>query len=145
MNMTNQEYSAYIDKISPNSNLWGNIIRAFLAGGLICVMGQGIMQTLVHFGMEMENAKPMTAVILIFLGSILTGLNAYDNIAHVGKAGTLIPITGFANAVVSPAMEFKAEGYVVGLGAKLFTVAGPVLVYGSIAATIYGLIYAVLK
>ena len=145
MKMTNQQYSAYIDQMAPKSNLWGNLLRAFLVGGFICVIGQGFLQLYVRLGAEMQNAQTATAITLIFLGALLTGLNVYDKIAQVGKAGALVPITGFSNAVVSPAMEFKSEGHVVGTAAKLFSIAGPVLVFGSIAAMAYGLIYALFR
>ena len=145
MNMTKQEYSAYIEQMSPKSKLWGNLLRAFLVGGLICAMGQGFIELFVRLGAEVENAQTATAITLIFLGALLTGLNVYDDLARVGKAGSLVPITGFSNAVVSPAMEFKSEGHVVGLAAKLFSIAGPVLVFGSLAAMVYGVVYALLR
>jgi len=140
--MTNEQYSAYIDQMAPKSKLGGNVVRAFFVGGLICAIGEGIIKVYVHYGMELENARTMSAVTLIFLGALLTGLNVYDKLAQVGKAGSLVPITGFSNAVVSPAMEFKSEGHVVGTAAKLFTIAGPVLVFGVLAAMAYGVVYA---
>jgi len=145
MKMTNQQYSVYIDRISPKSKLWRNMCSAFLVGGLICAIGQGIIGLYIHLGMEQENAYTASAITLIVLAALLTGLKVYDNIARVGKAGALVPITGFSNAVVSPAMEFKSEGHVMGLSAKLFSIAGPVLVYGTLAATAYGVIYALLR
>ena len=144
MKMTKQQYSAYIDRMSPRSKLWSNMARAFLVGGLICSIGEGFIRLYSHYGMETENARTASAITLIFLAALLTGLKLYDKIAQVGKAGSLIPITGFSNAVVSPAMEFKAEGHVMGLSAKLFSIAGPVLVFGVLAATAYGVIYALI-
>jgi len=141
--MTQQQYSAYIDSLSPPSRLFGNLVRSFLVGGLICTIGEGFVQGYAHFGMDVKDARTATAITLIFLGALLTGLNMYDKLAQVGKAGALVPITGFSNAVVSPAMEFKSEGHVMGLSAKLFSIAGPVLVFGTLAATVYGVVYAV--
>ena len=145
MQMTKQQYDAYIQRMSPKSKTWGNLLRAFLMGGFICTVGQGFIQVFVHYGMELKNARIAAAIALIFLGALLTGLKVYDKIAQLGKAGSLIPITGFSNAVVSPAMEFKAEGHVMGLSAKLFSIAGPVLVFGTLAATAYGVIYALIR
>ena len=141
--MTQQQYSAYIDSMSPKSCLFGNVIRAFFVGGVICTIGEGFVRGYAHFGMDVKDAQTMAAITLIFLGALLTGLNLYDKLAQIGKAGALVPITGFSNAVVSPAMEFKSEGHVLGLSAKLFSIAGPVLVFGALAATVYGIIYAV--
>ena len=145
MNMTKQQYSAYIDQMAPKSKLWGNLVRAFLMGGLICAIGEGFIRVFVRFGAEMQTAQTATAITLIFLGALLTGLGLYDKLAQVGKAGALVPITGFSNAMVSPAMEFKSEGHVAGLAAKLFSIAGPVLVFGALAAMAYGVVYALLK
>jgi len=145
MNMTKQEYSAYIERMVPQSKLWSNLVRAFFAGGLICAIGEGFIRLYVHLGAELDNARTGAAVTLIFFGALLTGLKVYDNIAEAGKAGALVPITGFSNAVVSPAMEFKSEGHVVGLAAKLFSVAGPVLVFGTLAAMAVGLVHALLS
>jgi len=143
--MTHQQYGAYIDSMSPKSKLWRNMLRAFLVGGLICVIGEGFVQGYAHFGMDVKDAKTAASITLIFLGALLTGLNVYDKLAQIGKAGALVPITGFSNAVVSPAMEFKSEGYVLGVSAKMFSIAGPVLVYGTLAAFFYGIIYAIWK
>ena len=142
MNMTKQQYSAYIDQMAPKSKLFSNLVRAFLVGGLICAIGEGFIRVYVRLGAELQNAQTATAVTLIFLAALLTGLGFYDKIAQVGKAGALVPITGFSNAMVSPAMEFKSEGHVMGLAAKLFSIAGPVLVFGTLAATVYGVVYA---
>ena len=145
MHMTKQEYSAYIDQMAPKSKVWGNLVRAFLVGGLICTIGEGFIRVYVRFGAELQNAQTGAAITLIFLGALLTGLGLYDKVSQVGKAGALVPITGFSNAVVSPAMEFKSEGHVAGLSAKLFSIAGPVLVFGALAAMVYGLVYALFK
>jgi len=143
--MTNQQYSLYVDSLSPKSNLWSNLLRAFLVGGIICAIGEGFIQGYAHFGMDVKDARTMAAITLIFLGALLTGLKVYDKLAQIGKAGALVPITGFSNAVVSPAMEFKSEGHVLGLSAKLFSIAGPVLVFGTLATTVYGVIYVIWK
>lgn len=127
-------------KASPNTKSWRNIPLAFLIGGLICALGQGLMQFYLSLGIPKDEASTWTSVTLVFLSALLTGLKVYDNIAKFGGAGTLVPITGFANSVVSPAMEFKSEGLVLGLGAKMFIIAGPVIVYGITASVIYGII-----
>jgi len=143
--MTNRQYSTYVDTLVPRSNLFGNLIRAFLMGGLISAIGEGLIQLYAHYGMDVKDARTAASITLIFLGALLTGLKVYDKLAQVGKAGSLVPITGFANAVVSPAMEFKSEGHVVGTAAKLFNIAGPVLVFGSIAAMAFGVVYAIIR
>jgi len=139
-NISNKEYSKMVEKASPNSKLLLDMTRAFVVGGIICVIGQLISDGLMKVGFEKENAASLTSVSLIFLGALLTGLGVYDDIAKIGKAGTLVPITGFANSVVSPSMEYKTEGYILGVGVKMFTVAGPVLVYGITSSIIYGII-----
>ena len=143
--MTHQQYGDYIDSMSPKSKLWSNMFRAFLVGGLICVIGEGFIQGYAHFGMDVKDAKTAASITLIFLGALFTGLNMYDKLAQIGKAGALVPITGFSNAVVSPAMEFKSEGHIAGLSAKLFSIAGPVLVFGTLAATVYGVVFALFR
>ncbi|MCL2368562.1 MAG: SpoVA/SpoVAEb family sporulation membrane protein [Oscillospiraceae bacterium] len=145
MKMTQAQYRNYIDQMSPPSRLWSNLLRAFLVGGAICALGEGIVRLYVRLGAELPNAQTGAAITLIFLGALLTGLQGYDDLAKIGKAGALVPITGFSNAVVSPAMEFKAEGHVAGLSAKLFSIAGPVLVFGALAASLYGLVYSVFR
>ena len=127
-------------KAAPNSKLWRNMLVAFLIGGLICTIGQGIMSWMQSLGLSREDGGAVTSISLIFLSALLTGLNCYDNIAKHAGAGTLVPITGFANAVVSPALEFKCEGLVMGVGAKMFVIAGPVLAYGISASVLYGVI-----
>lgn len=136
--LTPKDYDRMTKEASPNTKSWRNIPLAFLIGGLICALGQGIMEYCVGQGMDKTQAAAWTSVALVFLSALLTGLKVYDNIAKFGGAGTLVPITGFANAVVSPAIEFKSEGLVLGLGAKMFVIAGPVIVYGTAAAVIYG-------
>jgi len=139
--MTPKEYSAYIDKKSPNSHMGTNALRAFLMGGAICTIGQAFLNLYQHLGAEKEAAGTFASITLIFLGALLTGLGLYDKLTAIGMVGAVIPITGFSNSVVAPAMEFKSEGYVTGTSAKLFTIAGPVLVFGVSAATLYGIIF----
>lgn len=140
MSLTPKDYDRMTKKASPNTKSWQNIPLAFLIGGLICTLGQGLMEFYLSQGLERDEASTWASVSLVFLSALLTGMKVYDNIAKYGGAGTLVPITGFANAVVSPAMEFKSEGFVLGLGAKMFIIAGPVIVYGITASVIYGLI-----
>ncbi len=139
--MDKKEYSHLTDKVSKNSKLIKDCTFAFLIGGGICVLGQGLRDLYVYLGLPEKNAYTMVSVSLIFLSALLTGFGIYDRIARVGGAGTLVPITGFANSVVSPAMEFKTEGLILGLAPKMFIIAGPVIVYGTVASVIYGLIY----
>ncbi len=117
------------------------LISAFLVGGTICTFGQVILYFLTKTGMMKEEAGSLTTLIMIFIGAFLTGVNVYDNISRIGGAGAAIPVTGFANSIVSPAMEYKKEGYVMGVGAKMFLIAGPVLVYGIIASIVAGIVY----
>jgi stage V sporulation protein AC len=144
MKMTNQEYQEYVKKKSPNSKTPGNLVRAFIFGGIICSIGQGFILLYEHFGMEHEAAMTATSMTLIFLGAVLTGLKVYDKIAKHALAGTLVPITGFANSVVSPALEFKSEGLITGMSAKMFVIAGPIIVFGISTSIIYGIIYMLL-
>lgn len=141
MQMTNEQYARYVKKMSPNSSLVKNLCNAFWIGGLICVLGQLVRSGLETLGMEELAVASGTCIVMILLGSMFTAMDLYDDIAKVAGAGTIVPITGFANAVVSPAMEFRSEGLVLGLGAKIFTVAGPVILYGVSASVVYGLIY----
>ena len=140
-NMTNEEYKAYIDSISPKSPCRRNMFRAFWTGGVICMVGQLVLNLWAAWGLDEQTAASATCITMIFLGVLLTGLGVYDKIANYAGAGTLVPITGFANAVASPAIEFKAEGFITGTAAKMFIIAGPVIVYGVSASVIYGLIY----
>ncbi len=144
VNMTNQEYRKYVARRCPPSPLGRDMFRAFVSGGLICALGQGILTLWGLAGLEEENAAGATSVTLIFLGVLLTGLGVYDRLAKFCGAGTLVPITGFANSIASPALEFKSEGFVAGMAAKMFVIAGPVLVYGLSASVIYGLVLVLL-
>ena len=144
MNISNQEYGELTKKRSPNSKMYKTLPKAFLIGGTICTLGEGLLNLYGYLGLDEKSAGAITSMTLIFLSALLTGLEIYDRIAQHGGAGTLVPITGFANAVVSPAIDFKSEGYVLGLGAKMFVIAGPVIVYGITASVIYGLIYYII-
>lgn len=136
-----KEYDKIVKKNSPKSKLFTNCIKAFFIGGSICTIGQILFSLYMSLGLDEKMSKTLVSVSLIFLGILLTAIGVYDKIAKHGGAGTLVPITGFANAVSSPAIEFKSEGYIAGLGAKLFIIAGPVIVYGVSASIIYGVIY----
>lgn len=140
MKLTKEEYAEMLGSQSPPSNLLLDMVWAFVVGGLICTIGQAISEFYKSRGLNQTAVSAATAITLVFLGGLLTALHLYDKIAKKAGAGTLVPITGFSNAIVSPAMEFKSEGFVLGLGAKLFAIAGPVLVYGISASVIYGLI-----
>ncbi len=142
---TKQEYSQYVDKISPKSKVLRNVTRAFVVGGAICVVGQFINNLLTMQGFDKETSGTLTSFILVFMGALFTGLNIYDELGRYAGAGSIVPITGFANSIVSPAMEFKSEGYVTGVGAKMFVIAGPVLVYGISASVVAGIIYYLLR
>lgn len=141
MDMSNQEYQKYVAAKAAPSPIWKNMLLAFLSGGLICVGGQGLLDLYKGFGLDEEKSAIATSVTLIVIAALLTGIGWFDDIAKRAGAGTLVPITGFANAMVSPALEFKSEGFVLGVGAKMFTIAGPVIVYGVSASVVYGLIY----
>ena len=138
--MTAKEYQSAAEKAVPHSESQRTVPMAFLVGGLLCVLGQLVINFALSFGVEKDIASACGAIALILLSAVLTGLNIYDDIAKHAGAGTLVPITGFANSMVSPAMEFKSEGYILGLAAKMFSIAGPVLVYGISASVIYGII-----
>ena len=140
MKMTNEEYDKLVKDRSGPSPMWKNMIWAFLVGGSICAFGQWLSTTYQGMGLDKEQAGTATSMTLIFITAVLTGLGIFDDIAKRAGAGTLVPITGFANAVVSPAVEFKTEGFVTGTAAKLFQVAGPVLVFGISASVVYGLV-----
>ena len=138
--MTNQEYGAYLKKKAKPSPLWKDLTWAFLVGGLICTGGEALRKLYLSLGLEEEVASGGVSVTLIFLAALFTGLGLFDKLAKHAGAGTLVPITGFANAVAAPALEFRSEGLVTGVGARLFAIAGPVLVYGISASVVYGLI-----
>lgn len=141
MNISKQQYDTMVKKISPNSKSRTDILKAFLIGGLICSIGQGLLDIFTYYGFDEKSASAWTSVTLVFLSALLTGLGLYEKIAKHAGAGTLVPITGFANAVSSPALEFKAEGFILGVGAKVFAIAGPVILYGTAASVVYGIIY----
>ena len=138
MDMTPQEYQAYVKQKAKKSPIVKDVALAFLVGGLLCVVGQAIQNGWSAAGLNQEDAGTATSCSLVFLSALLTGLNLYNKIARFGGAGTLVPITGFANAVVSPAIDFKSEGFVTGMAAKMFQIAGPVIVFGTLASVIYG-------
>ena len=139
--MTEREYGKIVKELSPNSPMWKDCLLAFLVGGLICALGQLAVNGYTALGLEKEDAGTAASMSLVALSALLTGLSVYDDIAKHAGAGTLVPITGFANAVAAPAVEFKTEGFILGVGAKMFTIAGPVIVYGVSASVVYGLIY----
>ena len=138
MKFTKKEYNRYVADLAPKSPLAKDLVCSFCIGGLICALGQLILNGWKLAGLDADSAGTATSVSLIFISAVLTGLSIYDDIAKVAGAGTIVPITGFANAVVSAAIEFKTEGRVLGTGAKMFTIAGPVIVYGTLAAVLYG-------
>ena len=137
---TNKDYQKYVDKKSPNSPILKNCFNAFWVGGLICTIGQVILDICKSRGLDVQVSGTIVSIILIGISAFLTGLNIFNKIGKFAGAGSLVPITGFANSIVSPAMEYKSEGYVMGVGAKMFTVAGPVLVYGISASIVVGII-----
>ena len=136
-----KDFQDYVEKISPKTNLWLQMGKAFLMGGIICCIGQFFMDIYTMLGNDTDTASAYTSITLVLISALLTGFGQQERIAKHAGAGTLVPITGFANAVVSPALEFKTEGLVLGTGAKMFVIAGPVIVYGIAAAFVYGLIY----
>lgn len=137
------DYQKYVDQKTPNSPIFKNCFNAFWVGGLICSIGQIIFEFCKMRGIEESNSYTIVSILLIFLSAFLTSLNVFNRIGKFAGAGSLVPITGFANSIVSPAMEYKSEGYVLGVGAKMFTVAGPVLVYGISSGIIVGIIYLI--
>ncbi len=138
---TQKSYQEYVDKKSPNSPILKNCFNAFWVGGLICSIGQIIMDICKHNGLDTQLSGTVVSIILIGISALLTGLNIFNKIGKFAGAGSLVPITGFANSIVSPAMEYKSEGYVMGVGGKMFTVAGPVLVFGISTSIIVGIVY----
>lgn len=140
---TKKDYQKYVDKKSPNSPILKNCSNAFLIGGLICTLGQIIFNICKEKGIDQSTSNTIVSIILIGISAFLTGLNLFNKIGKIAGAGSLIPITGFANSIVSPAMEYKSEGYVMGVGGKMFTVAGPVLVFGISASILVGIIYLI--
>ena len=143
MNMSPKEYNRYVARLAKKSPLGKDLLNSFLIGGLICVIGQLILNGYTALELSEQDAAAATSVSLVFLSAVLTGLSVDDDLAKIAGAGTLVPITGFANAVVSPAIEFKAEGFVTGMAAKMFIIAGPVIVYGTVASVLYGIILVI--
>ena len=139
--MTEKQYSKLVDELSPKSPMGWDCVAAFVVGGAICTLGQVLINLYTQFGMENQDASTAASMSLVVLSALFTGLSLYDNLAKYAGAGTLVPITGFANSIAAPAVEFKTEGFILGVGAKMFTIAGPVIVYGVSASVIYGLIY----
>ena len=139
--MTEKEYEKLVADMAPKSPMAKDCFHAFWIGGLICAIGQLIMNGYAALGLDKTDAGTATSMTLVAISALLTGLSLYDNIAKHAGAGTLVPITGFANAIAAPAVEFKTEGFILGVGAKMFTIAGPVIVYGVSASVVYGLIY----
>lgn len=142
--MTEKEYGKLVKDLSPKSPIWKDCLNAFWIGGLICAIGQAIMNGYLALGLSKDDAGTAMSMTLVALSALLTGLSLYDDIAKHAGAGTLVPITGFANAIAAPAVEFKTEGFVLGVGAKIFTIAGPVILYGMAASVVYGMIYWIL-
>lgn len=140
MEMTNEQYNAYVKSIAPASPLAMDMVKAFVSGGAICCVGQLILNLYLSYGLARLDATAATSITMVLIGAALTGLGVYDKMAKFSGAGTLVPITGFANSVVAPALEFKTEGFVTGTAAKMFVIAGPVIVFGISASVVYGLV-----
>lgn len=145
MHTDSENYKRYVNARAKKSPLAKNCVRAFLTGGAICAGAQGLLTLYKSRGMEKDDAAALVSVSLVFLTALLTGLGVFDNIAKWAGAGTLVPITGFANAVAAPAIDTKGEGFVLGVGAKIFSIAGPVILYGMAAGTVYGVIYWIIQ
>lgn len=146
MKYDKSEYLNYLEEKSPNSPIWKDVLLAFLVGGAICTIGQAVLNIYKNvLNLSEEDTKAAVSITMIFIGALLTGLNIYSKLGKYAGAGTLVPITGFANAIVSPAIEFKREGYVLGLASKMFTIAGPVLVYGITSSVGVGIVYYLVK
>lgn len=145
MKMTNEEYKRYAEKRAPRSQTGRDMLRAFLYGGAICCIGQAFLNLYTALGLDAETAGTACSITLVFLGAALTAAGVYDDIAKRAGAGTLVPITGFANSVAAPALEFKTEGFITGTAAKMFVIAGPVIVYGASAGVVYGLLLLLLR
>lgn len=140
-----KKYNDYVEQVTPTHNLWWNMAKAFVTGGIICCIGQFILNVCENYGLDQKTSGSWCSMLLILLSVLLTGLNLYPSIANWGGAGALVPITGFANGVAAPAIEFQKEGQVFGIGCKIFTIAGPVILYGIFSSWVLGLIYWVLK
>ncbi len=139
--LSKKQYGEMVKKASPNSKSITDVFKAFAIGGIICTIGQALTDLYSYLGFDDRTSAAWCTVTLVFISALLTGLGIYQKIAKHGGAGTLVPVTGFANAVSSPAVEFKSEGYILGMGAKIFIIAGPVILYGTAASVLYGLIY----
>ena len=139
--MTEKQYNALVKEMAPKSHIWKDCVNAFWIGGLICTVGQLIMNGYLALGMDKTDAGTAMSMTLVAISALLTGLSLYDNIAKHAGAGTLVPITGFANSIAATAVEFKTEGFILGVGANMFKIAGPVIVYGTVASVIYGVVY----
>lgn len=139
--MTEKQYGKLVEQFSPKSPMWKDCLNAFWIGGLICVLGQIFLNCYTGLGLDKDAAGTAASMSLVALSALLTGLSLYDDIAKYAGAGTLVPITGFANSIAAPAVEFKTEGFILGVGAKMFTIAGPVIVYGLAASVVYGFLY----
>lgn len=145
ISMSDEEYKQYVEKKAKKSPILKDVLLAFVSGGLICILGQVITNIFLYYNFDKETASTYTTIILIFIGAFLTSINVYSHIGKYCGAGSAVPITGFSNSIVSPAIEYKAEGQILGLGANMFKVAGPVLVYGISTSVIVGLIYFIIK
>ena len=145
INMTDDQYKDYVEKKAKKSPIFKDVLLAFISGGVICIIGQIIMNIFLYYNVEKESAAAFTSIILIFIGAFLTSINVYSTIGKYCGAGSAIPITGFSNSIVSPAIEFKTEGRILGLGANMFKIAGPVLIYGISTSVIVGFIYWIIK
>ena len=143
--MDKKQYQQRVKELSPNSHIVRDCLKAFLVGGIICTIGQVITNLLDNYGLSKNETSMYTSMILIFIASLLTGLGIYQKIGHFAGAGSIVPITGFSNSVTSPALEFKKEGFILGLGAKIFIVAGPVILYGTLASVLVGHVYYFVK
>lgn len=143
-NAKEQKYNEYVKNVTPKHNWFANLCKAFLVGGIICTLGQALINMFMHYGVDKELSSGYTTLTLVLLSVILTGLNIYPKLAKFGGAGTIVPITGFANSVAAPAVEFKREGQVFGIGCKIFTIAGPVILYGIVSSWVLGFIYYIL-
>ena len=145
INMTDDQYKDYVEKKAKKSPIFKDVLLAFISGGVICIIGQIIMNIFLYYNVEKDSATAFTSIILIFIGAFLTSINVYSTIGKYCGAGSAIPITGFSNSIVSPALEFKTEGRILGLGANMFKIAGPVLVYGISTSVVVGFIYWIIK
>lgn len=141
---TQSQYQDYVEKVSPKASFSRNMIAAFIVGGLICDFGQMLLNYFKKLGYDKDTSSALMLIVLIFIGAFLTGIGVFDNIGKYAGAGSAVPITGFANSIVSPAMEYRSEGFILGVGAKMFVIAGPVLVYGFLISTVIAIIYYLL-